>query len=172
MTLVEALVVSWQDFSVQAPRLAAFTSARFDDEATGRLTYLSTIRADGGPRVHPVKVFVTDGQAYVFMWGGSPKGNDLKRDPRFALHAAVTPNPFVSGEVAAQGVAELSDDADEWARAAAAAPFAKPPGPDSVLFRLGFTHVMASFAVDGKPQRLRWREADAAEITLDFPTDS
>ena len=27
-------------------------------------------------------------------------------------------------------------------------------------------------AADGKPQRLRWREADAAEVTLDFPTES
>ena len=68
--------------------------------------------------------------------------------------------------------AELSDDEDEWAAAAAAAPFAQPPGADAILFRLGFTHVMASFAAEGKPQRMRWREADATEETLDFPTDS
>jgi hypothetical protein len=169
---VEHLVVSWHTFAEQAPRLAAFTLSRFDDDVTGRLTYLSTIRADGSPRVHPVKVFVHDGQAYVFMWGGSPKGADLQRDPRFAMHTAVTPNPFESGELAAQGVAELSTDTDEWARAAAAAPFAKPPGADAILFRLGFSHAIASFAADGKPQRLRWRESDATEVTLDFPTDS
>lgn len=165
-------MATWQTFAEQAPRLAAFTLNRFDDDATGRLTYLATIRADGSPRVHPVKVFVHDGLAYVFMWGGSPKSADLQRDPRFAIHAAVTPNPFASGELAMRGMAVRSPDDDEWARAAAAAPFAKPPGADAILFRLGFSHAIASFATDGKPQRLRWREADGAEVTLDFPTAS
>lgn len=165
-------MVRWQVFEQQAPRLAEFTHARLDDDATGRLSYLSTLRADGGPRVHPVKVFVTQGYAYVFMWSGSPKGADLQRDARYALHAAVTPNPFVSGEVALQGLAELSGDADEWANAAAAAPFAQPPGADSLLFRLGLTHVIASFAVGGVPQRMRWRESDGAETVLEFPTDT
>jgi hypothetical protein len=35
-----------------------------------------------------------------------------------------------------------------------------------------FSHAIASFAADGKPQRLRWRESDAAEVVLEFPTDS
>jgi hypothetical protein len=118
-----------------------------------------------------VKVFLADGEPYVFMWGGSPKGADLTRDPRFALHTGVTPNPFDSGEVALRGIAVIVTQAEERARAAAAAPFAKPPADDAVCFRLEVDHVIASFADAGRPQRLRWRPGQS-EQDLPFPTDS
>ena len=159
----------WSEFAEEAPRLAALAAARFDDAVTGRLSYLSTVRADGGPRVHPVKAFLADGEPYVFMWGGSPKGADLHRDARYALHTAVTPNPFESGELALRGTATVVVDAAERAVAAAAAPFAKPPADDAVCFRLALDHAIASFATDGRPQRLRWR-AGAPEEDLPFPT--
>jgi hypothetical protein len=165
-------MATWATFTAQAPELSQFVRERFDDDATGRLSFLATVRADGGPRVHPVKVFVAGDHAWVFMWGGSPKGADLQRDGRFALHTAVTPNPFVSGEAAVRGTAEVSTDPDERTLAAAAAPFAKPPSDDSVLFRLEVDHVIASFARDGAPMRLRWRQQDATETVLAFPTDS
>jgi hypothetical protein len=161
----------WADFAVQAPRLSAFAAERFDDPVTGRLSYLSTVRGDGGPRVHPVKVFLAEGEPYVFMWSGSPKGADLARDPRFALHNAVTANPFESGELAVRGTAVVVTDADERAVAVAAAPFAKPPGEDSVCFRLEVDHVIASLAIEGRPLRIRWR-AGSPEEELPFPTDS
>jgi hypothetical protein len=159
----------WSEFAQQAPRLATLTAARFDDPATGRLSYLSTVRSDGGPRVHPVKVFLAGGEPYVFMWGGSPKGADLQRDPRYALHTGVTPNPFESGEVALRGTAVVVADASERAVAAAAAPFAKPPADDAVCFRLELHHAIASFAAEGRPLRLRWR-AGSPEEDLPFPT--
>jgi hypothetical protein len=165
-------LTTWHQLSTQAPTLAAFVAQRLDDERTGRLSFLSTVRADGGPRVHPVKVFLAVGEAYVFMWGGSPKGADLQRDPRFALHTAVTPNPFDSGEAALRGTAELVVDAGERAVAAAAAPFAKAPSDDSVLYRLRFDHVIASLTDNGVPLRLRWRAQDGTEQVLPFPTDS
>jgi pyridoxamine 5'-phosphate oxidase-like protein len=50
------------------------------------LAYLSTVRPDGGPRVHPVCPVVADGGLFAFLIA-SPKAGDLRRDPRFALHS-------------------------------------------------------------------------------------
>jgi hypothetical protein len=161
----------WSEFARQAPRLAELLRARFDDPRTGRLSYLSTVRGDGGPRVHPVKVFLASGEPYVFMWSGSPKGADLVRDPRYAFHTAVTPNPFESGECAVRGVAVIVEDADERERAVRAAPFAQQPSSQAVCFRLEVQHVIASLALDGRPVRLRWRSGSPEE-ELPFPTDS
>ena len=43
-------MTNWQAFSQQAPELAAFGRSRFGSG----VAYLGTLRADGGPRVHPV----------------------------------------------------------------------------------------------------------------------
>src|SRR5918999_1226027 len=50
------------------------------------MAYLATVRADGGPRVHPVSPIVTDEGLYCFVIA-SPKRDDLNRDGRYALHA-------------------------------------------------------------------------------------
>lgn len=51
--------------------------------------YLATVRPDGFPRVHPVGVHVRDGELVVPMNPTSPKGADIRRNGRFALHCAV-----------------------------------------------------------------------------------
>jgi hypothetical protein len=48
--------------------------------------YLATVRADGGPRVHPVAPIVSDEGLFCFVIR-SPKRSDLDRDGRYALHA-------------------------------------------------------------------------------------
>ena len=45
------------------------------------------VRADGGPRVHPVCPQVVDGELWVFVIAQSPKRADLERDGRYALHS-------------------------------------------------------------------------------------
>ena len=50
------------------------------------LGYLATVRADGGPRVHPVSPVITDDGLFCFIIA-SPKRRDLERDGRYALHA-------------------------------------------------------------------------------------
>lgn len=50
------------------------------------LGFLGTVRADGGPRLHPVCPVITDDGMYVFVEPG-PKRDDLHRDPRCALHS-------------------------------------------------------------------------------------
>ena len=48
--------------------------------------YLATVRADGGPRVHPVSPVITDEGLFCFIID-SPKRRDLERDGRYALHS-------------------------------------------------------------------------------------
>ena len=77
-------MTSWQAFAQQAPEIAAFGAARFQSE----VAYLGTLRADGGPRVHPVTP-ILGAQLFLFMEPTSPKGKDLQRDGRYALHCSV-----------------------------------------------------------------------------------
>lgn len=61
-------------------------------DGTGGLGYLATVRADGGPRVHPISPVIVDGRLYAFILRHSPKRQDLHRDGRYALHS--WPKPF------------------------------------------------------------------------------
>ncbi len=77
-------MTDWKTFTQQAPELAAFGKARF----SSGVAYLATVRADGSPRVHPVTPIIGE-QLFLFMEPTSPKGDDLRRDDRYALHCAV-----------------------------------------------------------------------------------
>jgi hypothetical protein len=84
--------VPWPRFVDAAPELAergAEMLRRFT------LGYLATLRPDGSPRVHPVTVTVDDTGIYVYAVASTPKGRDLRRDPRYALHAFPS---FVDGD--------------------------------------------------------------------------
>jgi hypothetical protein len=78
-------MASWAQFTAASPRLAAGIRALLQQYGPG-LGYLATVRADGGPRVHPVSPVVTDDALYCFVVR-SPKRHDLERDGRYALHS-------------------------------------------------------------------------------------
>lgn len=78
-------MASWSEFTAAAPRLAEEIRALLHQYGSG-LGYLATVRADGGPRVHPVSPLVTDDGLFCFLID-SPKRRDLERDGRYALHA-------------------------------------------------------------------------------------
>lgn len=75
----------WSQFERSNPDLAAFGGERL----SSRVAYLGTIRADDSPRVHPITPIIGNGHLYVYMEPTSPKGRDLQRDPRYALHCSV-----------------------------------------------------------------------------------
>src|SRR3954471_2866956 len=88
-----------------------------DMAATGRqllyqfgpgLGYIATVRKDGGPRVHPFCPILDDGQLWAFILTASPKGRDLLRDGRYALHAF--PKPETDDEFYVSGTAVVVDD--------------------------------------------------------------
>jgi hypothetical protein len=78
-------MVSWPQFAAAAPGLATDVRALLEQYGRG-LAYLATVRADGGPRVHPVAPVFTDDGLFCFVMR-SPKRRDLERDGRYALHS-------------------------------------------------------------------------------------
>jgi hypothetical protein len=78
-------MASWSDFASDEPRLADAIRVLMQQYGPG-LGYLATVRADGGPRVHPVSPVITDEGLFCFVVD-SPKRRDLERDGRYALHS-------------------------------------------------------------------------------------
>jgi len=78
-------MASWSEFAADEPRLARSIRALMHQYGPG-LGYLATVRADGGPRVHPVSPIFADDGLYCFVVD-SPKRRDLERDGRYALHS-------------------------------------------------------------------------------------
>lgn len=68
-----------------------------------------TTSAEGSPPVHPVSPILAQA-IFVFMEPISPKGHDLRRDGRDALHTAVDDSVGTGGEFFARGHARLVED--------------------------------------------------------------
>jgi hypothetical protein len=78
-------MASWSEFATAEPELASAIRALLQQYGPG-MGYLATVRADGGPRVHPVSPVITDEGLYCFVVD-SAKRRDLERDGRYALHS-------------------------------------------------------------------------------------
>ncbi|MFG1949761.1 pyridoxamine 5'-phosphate oxidase family protein [Micromonospora sp. NPDC048830] len=78
-------MASWSEFAADEPRLADGIRLLMQQYGPG-FGYLATVRADGGPRVHPVSPVITDEGLFCFVID-SPKRRDLERDGRYALHS-------------------------------------------------------------------------------------
>ncbi|HEY8171665.1 MAG TPA: pyridoxamine 5'-phosphate oxidase family protein [Dehalococcoidia bacterium] len=76
-------MASWEEFAAARPDMAAIGRRLLEQH---HLAYLATVRADGGPRLHPVSPFILDGRLFVATPPASPKAADQLRDPRYMLH--------------------------------------------------------------------------------------
>ena len=149
---------TWQDFADAAPELAAYAFERLNK----RLGYLATLRADGGPRVHPVSPFVANGRLFIYMDPSSPKARDLLRDARYALHAAVEDAEGGGGELSLAGSARLVPDPDERAMVfAAARSTGQSPKERYVIFDFDVERVIATTYPGDQTLRRRWPERGA-----------
>jgi hypothetical protein len=74
---------AWEAFTQAEPEFAERVRRLFD---AGRHKTLSTLRADGSPRVSGIECEFADGDLRFGSMAGARKGADLRRDPRFALH--------------------------------------------------------------------------------------
>lgn len=147
-------MITWNEFKDAEPQLAQEGRDLLYDVGVG-LGYLATVRADGGPRVHPICPIICTAGLFAFIVA-SPKQRDLHRDGRYALHTF----PMADNEDAfylAGQVRAVSDDAlratlaqqfvDE--RAAIGVP---APGPDEHLFEFAFdTAVLTRTTGHGDP---------------------
>jgi len=140
----------WNELVDDEPELAKSAAARL----AGGVAYLATTAHDGAPRVHPVTPIVGGGSLFGFMEPTSPKGHDLRRDGRFALHSAVDDAQGTGGEFLIRGRAHLVDDPAERARAAAAALYA--PADRYVLFELLPDELLATDYPEGLLRTRRW----------------
>lgn len=144
--------MSWRELQEHQPELAAFGQRRFGS----RVAYLATVDADGSPRVHPVTPIVTPLGLMVFMEPTSPKGHDLRRGSRYALHCSVEDDEGGGGEFRVRGAARAVTEPAVRGQVADHAPFA--PSDDYVLFELLVDDAFSTrYDADGTPVRHRWR---------------
>ncbi|CAN5649758.1 hypothetical protein BH24ACT21_BH24ACT21_02130 [soil metagenome] len=144
--------MSWKILEQESPELASFGAERLG----GGVAYLATTRADGSPQVHPVTAVIGGGRLFIFMEPTSPKGHDLRRDGRYAMHSTVRDAGGSNGEFLITGRAEFVEDPEVWKLAASFSSYA--PAERYVLFELGVESVLAITYDNGLPTSTRWNK--------------
>jgi hypothetical protein len=125
-------VPSWRDLELGAAEIARLGMARLN---SSRVALLGTLRRDSSPRISPVEPCITEGQLLIGAMAWSRKTTDLRRDPRYVLHSAVTDPDRGEGELKLSGAAvEVGQDH----RSGGAEPWWSAWPPDrAVVFSLG-----------------------------------
>lgn len=121
----------WRDFELQAPELARLGRKLLSGSRTA---FLATVRADGGPRVHPICPVVVSGRLVAVLIRRTPKHRDLLRDPRFVLHALPGPG---DAEFWVEGAARAMDPVGQADRPVVAALLQMGVDADDAPWELG-----------------------------------
>ncbi len=143
--------MSWRYLEEQQPELAAFGMERLN----GRVAYLATVRKDGAPRLHPLTPIIGEGHLFVFMEPTSPKGHDLQRDGRYAIHCSVSDTSGTSGEFIITGRAHLVDDPEKRPLAVSLAPYV--PAERYILFEFDIESAASTIYPEDRPVRRFWK---------------
>jgi hypothetical protein len=147
-------MATWSEFSADSPEMASFGKQRLER----RIAYLATIRPDGSPRVHPVSPFIAKDHLFVYMEPTSPKGDDLRRDARYAMHSAVEDNSGGQGEFLIRGRAvEITDTESRKEAFEQARNMGYSPQEKHILFALRIAEVLATVYEGDRPKRTRWK---------------
>ena len=109
-------MTSWGSFAAAAPALAAKGHELFYQYGVG-MGFLGTVRRDGGPRVHPICPILTDDALFALIVPG-PKRQDLRRDPRYALHCLTSEPPRHDDAFYLTGTVKEVIDPRAWNRVA------------------------------------------------------
>jgi hypothetical protein len=120
----------------------------------GRVCYLATVRANGAPRVHPVTPIIGQGRLFIFMEPTSPKGKDIVRDGRYALHCGVEDKEGGGGEFYVWGTGRLIPDPATRALAAKASVY--EPAERYILFELDVERARGTTYSDEGPVHVNW----------------
>ena len=100
-------MTAWHDVEDAAPELARRVRDLFDAH---RHKTIATLRADGSPRISGIEAVFDESELSFGSMPNARKGNDLRRDPRFALHSA-TVDPVDGSEAQWPGEAKISGKA-------------------------------------------------------------
>ncbi len=97
-------MATWQDLEYGAPEIAVVAAMLWPgitalhrgepappDTPCFPIAFLATSRPDGSPRLHPFCPVLVRGRLIAAIPSSSPKGSDLRRDPRCAIHALPGP---------------------------------------------------------------------------------
>ena len=143
--------MSWSILESQAPEIAAFAQERMHN----KVAYIATIRKDGSPRVHPFTPIIGEGHFFVFMEPTSPKGHDLRRYERFAVHCSVSDTSGESGEFFVAGKAKFIEDPELRTLAVKIAPY--HPEERYILFEFEPESVVMTEYKAGEAVRQHWK---------------
>jgi Pyridoxamine 5'-phosphate oxidase len=83
-------MATWKDVENAEPGFAARARAIFDAH---KHKTIATLRADGSPRISGIEAGFDGGELTFGSMPRARKGDDLRRDPRFALHSASVDPP-------------------------------------------------------------------------------
>lgn len=144
--------MSWKALEESNPELAALGRRRF---GIG-LAYLGTVTKDGSPRVHPVTPIIGQGRLFLFMEPTSPKGYDLRRGSRYALHSMVEDTEGGGGEFMVTGTGRFIEDAATRALAVESSSY--DPADRYVLFELDVDSALGFIYEPDNKIRLHWKK--------------
>jgi hypothetical protein len=116
---------------VSAPELARLGMAQL---TATRVALLGTLRRDASPRISPIEPYLVEGQLLVGAMAWSRKVDDLRRDPRYVLHSAVTDPDSGEGEFKLYGLAV--EVGDELRGATVEAWWSSRPSDNAIVFSL------------------------------------
>jgi len=100
---------SWAEFEFAEPEFAARVRALII--ARKHLT-MATLRRDGSPRISGTEIELSDGKLWIGSMAGAVKAQDLRRDPRVAIHGP-TDDPPAGNPTEWKGEAKVSGTASE-----------------------------------------------------------
>jgi len=148
-------MATWSEVAAAAPELAAAAQKVF--EAHVHKT-LATLRSDGSPRISGSEARFFEGDLWLGMMHGSRKAQDLKRDPRLAVHSATVDATMADGDAKLSGRAvEIADEGtiDRFTGSLDE----HPPGPFHV-FRIDISELVLTRVGDPPDHLLieMWRE--------------
>ena len=147
----------WDGFTRAEPAMAERGRAVLYQRGDGE-GFMTTVAANGTPRIHPLNVGVRDGRLLVFIQGHSAKARDLEGNQHYALHAHM--DPSVPHEFMVRGEARLVTDAAT--RHAAAADWFFTVSDSYPCYELLIEHALLGerHSADEWPPRYRsWRSA-------------
>lgn len=139
---------SWSDVETTAPEFAETVSRTF---SIRKHATMATTQLDGTPRISGTEVeFSEDGEIYLGMMRGARRANDLRRDPRVAVHCPTNDPP--------------TDDPMKWLGDGKIT--AVVVEVESHRFRLDIQRVVLTKVTTGGLQIATWRPTGDIEVTL------